>query len=682
MLKRVVLIINLIFVSQFVFSQAKSRADRFFEKGDYTNAAKYYEIDLESSNHKKDLENIVISYYNTFEYGKATRYLRLLVNGRFVEDDKTYDNEFNFKYYQLLSALGDYEKGIDYLERYKGNDSIAFNKDDAISTIEDFKLMDSDYKIELAKFNSSASDFGAVKHNESVYFTSDRESESKLLEKKFKWTHRPFLDIYSVRVSEENDTIGGVVKLPESINSKLHEGNFCFSKNGLTIYVSRSNFVDGKKEFDEDDKNNIHLYKATLNEGIWSNLEKLPFNIEKYSYQHPALSPDEKKLYFSSNQDDSIGSFDLYYVDISDDGTFGEPVNLGTTINTVNREHFPFISDDGHLFFSSNGHLGLGMLDNFVSEFVDGAFTKPVNLGAPINSQYDDFSLNYTNKTQGFFASNRKYKDDNIYSFDQTGEIFIREYINKFEIRDQQTEDFVSNVSVTLIDRKGNLIYENTLDSIASFSKNLLANNYVLNASSQGYHNGVLRVKVLEEQDQKHLLYLEKLPPPKPPDPPDPPDPIEVIIAEKNIDEDLKEEDPKRFEMLTDVEGPPIVQKEGKLFFELEPIYFDFDKWDIREDSKVILDELAEKLERYPNIHIKISAHTDSRGSERYNQILSERRAESTRNYLALVGYVNARRIKFQGYGELWPLVDCPQSQCTDEEFQINRRSEFEIVKY
>jgi outer membrane protein OmpA-like peptidoglycan-associated protein len=442
------------------------------------------------------------------------------------------------------------------------------------------------------------------------------------------------------------------------------------------MYLSRSNFTDGKKEFDDKKNNNIQLYKSNFVDGEWSKPEKLSFNTTGFSYQHPALSPDEKRLYFSSNQEGGIGSFDLYYVNINSDGSYSEPINLGPTVNTENREHFPFISDEGHLFFSSNGHLGLGMLDIFVSEFVNNQYTKPVNLGAPINSQYDDFNLNYYNNTQGFFASNRKRADDNIYSFTQTGEIFIREYINKFEIRDKVTEQFVPNVSVTLTDRRQNINYENTLDSIASFNKNLLAGNYVLKATSNEYYDGVLSVKVEEEQDQKHVLFLEKLPPPPPPDP------VETIIAEKNIDKDLKDKDPVRFEMLTDVEGPPIIEKDGKLYFELEPIYFDFDMWNIREDSKKILDELAEKLERYPDIHIKISAHTDSRGTVRYNQILSEKRAESTRNYLALVGYVNARRIKFQGFGELSPIVECPNNDCTEEEFQLNRRSEFEIVEY
>lgn len=662
-------------VSQLAFSQGKSKADRFFEKGDYTNAAKYYEINLEGENYKKDLENIITSYYNIFEYRKASRYLKQLVNGRFVEANKTYDNEFNFKYYQILSALGDYEKGLDYLKLYKENKSKPFNKDEAIATIEDFKLMDSDYEVEVVGFNSSASDFGALKYNDRIYFTSDRD-DNRLLGKEYKWTHRGFLDIYSVKVSEENKPQGIAAKISENINSKYHEGNFCFSKDGNTMYLSRSNFTDGKKEFDDKKNNNIQLYKSNFVDGEWSKPEKLSFNTTGFSYQHPALSPDEKRLYFSSNQEGGIGSFDLYYVNINSDGSYSEPINLGPTVNTENREHFPFISDEGHLFFSSNGHLGLGMLDIFVSEFVNNQYTEPVNLGAPINSQYDDFNLNYYNDTQGFFASNRKRADDNIYSFTQTGEIFIREYINKFEIRDKVTEQFVPNVSVTLTDRRQNINYENTLDSIASFNKNLLAGNYVLKATSNEYYEGVLSVKVEEEQDQKHVLFLEKLPPPPPPDP------VETIIAEKNIDKDLKDKDPVRFEMLTDVEGPPIIEKDGKLYFELEPIYFDFDMWNIREDSKKILDELAEKLERYPDIHIKISAHTDSRGTVRYNQILSEKRAESTRNYLALVGYVNARRIKFQGFGELSPIVECPNNDCTEEEFQLNRRSEFEIVEY
>ena len=667
------IIISLFFI-QSSFGQKKTRADRFFEKGDYINAAKYYEEELEKERHKQALENIAVCYYNTFQYRLASRYLKQLVKGKFGEKDKTYNNEYNFKLYQVLSTLGDYETGLDYFKIYKENVSASLNKLESIEIIEAFKLKNPDYKVKKTRFNSEASDFGAVKYKDSVFFISDRDTK-QLFKKTYKWTHQPFLDIYAVKVDEKNDTIGHIKSLTKPINSKLHEGNFCFSHDGNTLYISKSNYTKGKKEFDDQSNNNIHLYKTTRVDGKWTDLEKLSFNKNGFSYQHPALSPDGKRLYFSSNMEGGFGSFDLYYVRIEVDGGFSEPVNLGPTINTVNREHFPFISQKGNLFFASNGHLGLGMLDNFVSELVDGYFTNPINLGAPINSQYDDFSLNYYNEKEGFFASNRNKKSDDIFMFTQTGEIFIREYINTFEVRDSETKAYIPNAKVVLIDKKEKKLYSNTLDSLAVFNMNLLAGSYPFKAEHEAYRSKEINVDVIEEQDQKHVLYLSKIPPP-------PSDPIDVIIAEKKIDKKLKEEDPERFALLTDTEGPPVVEKDGKLFFELEPIYFDFDMWNIRADSKIILDELAAKLERYPKIYLKISSHTDSRGTVRYNQILSERRAESTRNYLALEGFINARRMKFQGFGELVPIVPCPMLDCTDEEHQLNRRSEFEIVEY
>jgi len=661
-------------IAQSVLAQRKTRADRYFEKGDYTNAAKYYEEELGEQRHKKALENIAVCYYNTFQYKKASRYLKQFVKGKYGEKDKIYDNMYNFKLYQVLSALGDYETGLDYFKIYKEQLSASLDKPKSIETIEEFKLKNPDYIVKKANFNSEAADFGAVKFQDSVYFTSDRDN-NQLLRKKYKWTHQPFLDIYAVKVDEKLDSIGSLSVLPTAINSKLHEGNFCFSKDGNTIYVSRSNTDKGKKVFNEKRSNNIHLYKSTRTNGIWGDLEKLPFCENGFSYQHPALSFDGKKLYVSSNKTGGFGSFDLYEIAINSGNSYGELVNLGETINTPNREHFPFISEKGNLFFSTNGHLGLGMLDVFVSEKVKGEYTAPINLGVPVNSRYDDFNMNYFNEKEGFFSSNR-LKNDDIYSFQQTGEIFIREYINTFEIRDVVTEEYVPNASVVLTDKHGKEIYVNTLNSIASFNVNLLAGNYQLKAMDSLYKPNDKWVKVVEKQDQTHVLYLEKLPPPIPPDP------IEVLIAEKNIDKDLKETDPERFKMLTDTDGPPIVEKDGKLFFELEPIYFDFDMWNIRTDSRLVLNELAKKLERYPNIHLKIGSHTDSRGTARYNQILSERRAESTRNYLALEVYINARRFTFAGFGEFKPIVSCPMMDCTDEEHQLNRRSEFEIIKY
>ena len=659
------------------FGQHKTKADRFFEKGDFINAALYYEAEIATARTKKATERAAISYYNTFQYRKAALYLKQLINGRFVDKDKNYDNSYNFKLYQVLSALGDYETALDYFKIYKENLNVTIQKTEAINTIETFKLKTPDFKIKKALFNSDVSDFGAVRYGDSVYFVSDRKI-NHLLGKTYKWTHEPFLDVYAVKIDEKNNPVGDIVGLPKPINSKLHDGNFCFTKDGNTLYISKSNTNEGKKEFNAAGANNIHIYKASRVDGKWSALEKLAFNTNGFSFQHPALSPDETKLYFSSNMAGGYGGFDLYYVDISSDGIMGMPVNLGSTINTENREHFPFVSERGNLFFASNGHLGLGMLDNFVSEWVDGAFAKPVNLGVPINSRYDDFNLNYYDESQGFFSSNRLNNTDNIFSFQQIGEIFPREYINMFEVRDAESKAYVAHAKVEVHSSLGSEIYKNTLDSLAFFNLNLLPGNYTFKAKCDLYYDATEIITVQEKQEQVHVIYLKHIPPPKPVTN----EPLEQIIAEKQIDKTLKDKDPERFALLTDVNGPPVIEKDGKLFFKLEPIYFDFDMWAIRSDSKKILDALAAKLERYPKVHLKISAHTDSRGTARYNQILSERRAEATRNYLALEGYINARRMKFQGFGESMPIAPCPMLDCTDEEHQLNRRSEFEIIDY
>ncbi|MCK8520323.1 OmpA family protein [Aquimarina sp. D1M17] len=688
---RLLLIIALI--AQFAFSQKKSRADRFFEQGDFLNAAEQYEQQLNQEGYTKHiLYHISTSYYNTFQFRKAYRYLKILTSGKFYDRDKSYDNKYNFMMYQVLSALGEYDKSIVFLAKYTADDTDKeFDKTSAISTIENFKLKDDDYKVKSASFNSDASEFGAIKKDSTVYFTTDRRPYSPL-DKNYKWTHRPFLDIYKVKVDKKNQPVSDIEIISKEINSKLHEGNFCFSNDGNTIYISKSNSEKGKKKYDSIRNNSIHLYKATKVEGEWGKPEKLDFNDVNYSIEHPSLSADGEKLYFASNMPGGYGDFDIYYVDVNLDGTFGEPVNLGEVINTKNREQFPFISEKGHLFFASNGHLGLGMLDNFVSEFKNGELTKPINLGAPINSSYDDFSLAYYNETDGFFASNRKKVGDDIYSFTQIGEIFPKEYIARFEVRDFASDSYISKSEVVLYDEDNEVVYESQLDSIAGFDIKLFSGKYNFKASAFGYKTKTRAVLVKEKENETYIVYLDK---DRRKDDSVNEDRIRIkdslnikegtSITNTSSNRKREEEISKarlREMLMADTEGPPVIEKNGKLYFEMPPIYFDYDKWNIRADSKKVLDKLALKLEKYKTVYIKISSHTDSRGTSSYNQLLSERRAESTRNYLALIGYVNARRMQFVGFGESEPLIDCENKVCTEEEHQTNRRSEFEIIEY
>lgn len=368
-MKTQIIFVSILLITQFIFSQKKSRADRFFDNGDYINAALQYEEELNQEGYEKHiLENISISYYNTFQFKKAYRYLKVLTSGKFYGKDKSYDNSYNFMMHQVLSSLGKYEMAVDFLVLYKKNqETNPLNKLDAIATIEAFKLKDDDYVVNSVAFNSEASEFGAVKLDSTVYFASDRSSHG-LMNQKYKWTHRPFLDIYTVKVDSKNIGVSEIEALSGEVNSKLHEGNFCFTSDGNTIYFSKSNSEKGKKKFDSLRNNAIHLYKAIRVDGEWQKPEKLKFNNKEYSIEHPSISVDDRMLYFSSNMPGGYGDFDIYASEINMDGTYGEPINMGSSINTENREQFPFISKEGNLFFSSNGHLGLGMMDVFVSE--------------------------------------------------------------------------------------------------------------------------------------------------------------------------------------------------------------------------------------------------------------------------------------------------------------------------
>lgn len=686
-----------------VLAQKKSRGDRFFEKGDYINAAKQYEEQLDQEGNSKELlQNIAIAYFNQFQFKKAYKYLRYLTIGRFYNSDKTYDNSNNFLLYQVLSSLGEHDKAVDYLALYyKRSGKEDFNKSKAIAAIEDFKLKDDDYTIKPSTFNSESAEFSAVKKDSLIYFTSDRSS-NEFFVKNYKWTHRPFLDIYKAEVNPNNELVEEPKGISDNINSNLHEGSFCFSKDGSTLYISKSNSERGKKKFDSIRNNAVHLYKAEKVDGDWQKPKKLRFNDVNFSIEHPTLNAKEDRLYFASNMPGGEGGFDIYYVDINQDGTYGNPVNLGSKVNTSHREQFPFLSEEGHLFFASDGHLGLGLLDLFVAKYENEVFQQPLNLGAPINSPYDDFSLSYYDDSHGFFSSNRKDFNDDIFQFEQIGDIFPKEYIASFEIKDFSTDRYISKSSIALYTEENNVFYETQFDSVAKLDLKLFPGKYNFKAFSDNYKTKTIPVLIREKENQNFVIYLDKIDDKANTtdgesitnnDSDDSSDYNKTDITNREAekteitvisqsDQKSPEDEKVKEQLLKDTEGPPVVEKEGKLFFELPPIYFDYDKWNIRADSKKILEKLALKLEKYKSVYIKISSHTDSRGTDQYNQLLSYRRAEATRNYLALEGYVNARRMKFEGYGEAQPIINCNTKNCTEDDHQINRRSEFEIIKY
>lgn len=674
-MKNIYLLLAILCLSTTVIAQSK-KGDRFFKRGDYIGAAHYYEQALKDNNSKENLSKVIDAYYLGQDYKSAALYLNQLVNERFNDQDRTFDNEFNFKMYHALTVTGEGVEALNYLEAYYKNKGEDFDKTKALETLK--ALSSSNPKFDATKSNisSEADDFGPVRVGDSVFFTSDRLNDEvfrTLFAKRFKSTQRPFLDIYGVRVNDKNELAGEAVRLGQGVNSSLHDSNISFNAAGDEMYISRSAYEksDSKRIFDEEGTNRVHLYKSVRIDEVWREAERLPFVKEEFSYMHPTLTKDGKRLYFASDMDGGLGGYDIYYVTVHLDGSYGTPVNLGPTINTVHREQFPYVSDSGDLYFATDGRLGLGLLDIFVAPLTVKGFTEPINLGAPVNSPYDDFSLTYYSQNEGLFATSRSGKDDDIYSFVQTGELITRKFNTRFEIRDAVTNELISDATIKIIGYQGKEIYKKTQAVAGTFTVPLTVDDYTFIGSGDNHDQGSLDFQIRGVQKAPYVIKVNRIFT----------ESELTMMKQKNLAKDLKDKDPSRFELLTDTQSPQVVEKEGKLFIDVAPIYFDFDLYSIREDSQVVLDELAAKLIKYKRIKMKIQSHTDSRGPEAYNVPLSQNRAKATFDYLVEKG-IDPTRIQYQGYGNSQPVVECPAGQCTEEEHQLNRRSEFEITGY
>src|SRR5690606_7140964 len=227
-------------------------------------------------------------------------------------------------------------------------------------------------------------------------------------------------DVY-VTSKDTKKQVDHTSKLKGDVNSMYHDGPVAITNDGRTMYFSRNNANDLGKENDKNGISNVKIYRATLKDSLWTDIEDLSINNKEYSTQHPALNPDNTKLYFTSDMPDGYGGSDIYVVDINPDGSLGAPKNLGNVVNTKHTEGTPFINNEGVLFFASDGHPGIGLLDIFGTITNEsGEFVSVLNLGVPVNSNKDDFSFTVnSDDLNGYFSSNREggIGDDDIYSY-------------------------------------------------------------------------------------------------------------------------------------------------------------------------------------------------------------------------------------------------------------------------
>jgi len=629
-MKKIYIFIVLIVVSSvIVTAQNKNtkKADDLYKRLSYTDATEAYQKLLKKGNGDRYVfEQLANCYYYINNTKKAETYYKRVVKGKKVKPETVYN------YAQSLKSngkYGDYNTWMKKFAQMKPNDSraIAFMKDPNYLP----RYMENAKKfsvINLKEINTEYSEFGGITLDKTFYFSSARNTNRK----KYGWNEEPYLEIYKA------DIIGGTVKnvdlINGDVNTKYHEGNVAITADGKKMYFDRNDYYKGKYKKSEEGVSQINIYSASKENGAWSDIQPVSFNNSEYSVGQPALSPDGSTLYFVSDMPGGKGMSDIYKVSVNKDGSLGKPERLGDNINTEGREVFPYIDVNGTLYFSSDGHLGIGELDVFYAEANGNGFEKARNIGADVNSPNDDFAFKYDpTKKEGYVSSNRKggVGSDDIYSVKQIAPLCEVELT--VQVVDEYSKKPIAGARVDIYDAFENKLATKTTDANGNttFIIECEKQHQVL-GFAQNYESDGITVTTKKESNLNKTISLL---------------PIEDIITEDMV--------------------------------VLNPILFDYDKHNIKSQAAFELDKLVTLMKKYPSMEIKVESHTDTRGTEEYNIGLSERRAQSTVQYLISKG-INKDRLTSEGFGKSKPIVNCGNN-CTDAQYAKNRRSEFIIVK-
>ena len=629
-----------------------AKADKKYDKFAYIDAIEIYERVANKGYESADVyQKLGNAYYFNAELDKAAQWY-----GKLMDLGQTVEPEYYFRYSQTLKSLGEYTKANEMLEKFnesKGDDSRGQKYEATKNYLEVIEENSGRYTVENAgSINSKYSDYGSSFLGEQLVFASARDTGG-VSNRKHKWTNQSFTNLYQSKVTGEGN-LEKPERFSKSINSKFHESTPVYTKDGQTMYFTRNNFTDGKARKNAEKIILLKLYKATLVDGKWENEVELPFNSNEYSVAHPALSPDDKTLYFASDMPGTLGASDLYKVSVDGD-SFGEPENLGPVFNTEARETFPFMSDENELYFASDGQLGLGGLDIFVSKMEeDGTFKEIHNVGAPVNGKSDDFALLIdTQSKYGFFTSNRDGGQgyDDIYKFKENIPLeYNCEQTLAIVVIDQQTREIIPNAQVTLLDENTQAIEQVFADENGkyTFDKTKVECDKDYTVRVTGINGYSSNEKPIHTGEKTGETFVEI--------------PLEKRIIEVTSDDDIL-----------------------KKVFGIDIIYFDLDKSFIRKDAAAQLALLVEVMNDNPTMKIDVRSHTDCRQTYDYNMALSERRAKSTINWLVKKG-IAKDRLTGRGYGESQLVNDCGceptnDSPCSEEQHQKNRRSNFIILE-
>lgn len=649
MKKYIFIFITIISVFSFDGYSQKNKAasaDKKYDSFAYIDAIKTYERVAQKGYKSVDMfQKLGNSYYYNSEFESAAKwYAELFAMNSDLEP------EYYYRYGQSLKSIGENNKANEMLEKFhqkSGNDNRGLLFEKNRNYLEEIKANSGRYKIENAGINSKYSDYGSSYFQNKLVFASARDTGS-LGQKKHKWTNQYFTNLYTADLDDsKNPNPSSISKFSKSINSKFHESTPIFTKDGKTMYFTRNNYLDGKKGKDGDKVTLIKIYKASLENDKWGNITELPFDNDRYSTAHPTLSVDEKTLYFASDMPGTLGQSDIFKVNINSDGTYSTPVNIGKPINTEGKETFPFITNENEFYFASDGHPGLGGLDIFVSKInSNNTFEKVQNIGAEANSTKDDFAFLIDTKTRrGFLTSNRKggLGYDDIYKFLETKKITCEQELSGI-VTDKEAGQILPDTKLTLFDSQLNVITTTISDKVGYYTFQVECGKmYLVRAEKTEYTTIEKNIVIANENGKTKLpLVLEK------------------SGCKVTVGDDLAR------------------------CFGIKMIYFDLDKHFIRKEAAIDLEKILDVMIQHPTMKIDVRSHTDCRQTIKYNEALSDRRAKSTIAWLVEKG-IDKSRITGKGYGESQLVNGCGceptnKSDCTEDQHQQNRRSEFIIT--
>lgn len=538
-----------------------------------------------------------------------------------------------FYYAKMLMGMGKYEEAKTWFNKYLQkvpDDFVAEMLLVSCKSVNSFKRDTTLFTIKEAEIPEIATGFAQTPYGKGIMFTADKATFKN--SNTSNWTGRSYLDIY-FSAKDENGKWLSPMLLKGDVNGRYHEGPACFSKDGKVVYFTRSNVHKNKMVKSSKNENNLKIFRAELVGDKWTNVTEASFNSDEYSCGHPTLAEDGKTLYFISDMPGGIGGTDIYKT-ICDGAMCTKPENLGNTINTSGNEMFPYIHYDGTFYFSSDAHNSLGGLDVFMTYYDGRKWLQVENLNYPLNSSKDDFGfvLKDDNKT-GYVSSNRDEKDK-IFEITKNDPTFILSgYVNQKGQPNQAIDSAIIEIQ-----------------NLTAKTKEMVLSN------KAGTYKIKLNAKCEYVVKSWKPMYFT-ITPAK----------VFCMIGKK-----ISENFTANFELDQIIIEKPIV---------LENIYYDLDKWFIRDDAAKELDRLVQVLSDNPKLHIELSSHTDSRAGDQYNLVLSDKRAKAAVQYIVTKG-IDAKRMKWKGYGETRLINHCKNNiECTEDDHQKNRRTEFKATK-